>query len=62
MSFVTLFTTNNFLEDICDQSNLYASRVISAALCSFTNHSQLQTWTPVSVSELKTILGVDISD
>jgi hypothetical protein len=43
MSFVNLFITNNFLEYVCYQFNLYASPVISATPGSFTKHSQFQT-------------------
>jgi hypothetical protein len=39
MSLVNLFTTNNSLEYVCEQTKLYASQVISAAPHPFTKHS-----------------------
>jgi hypothetical protein len=62
MSFVNLFIANNFLEYVYDQTNLYASQVISAAPCPFTKHSQFQTWTAIIVSELKFMFVTGITN
>jgi hypothetical protein len=42
MSFVNLFTTDEFFKFICDQTNLYAEQVISAAPRPFTKYSLVQ--------------------
>jgi hypothetical protein len=58
MSFVNLFITDEFFEFICDQTNLYAEQIISAAPRPFTKYSLVQTWKPVTVPELKQFLGL----
>jgi hypothetical protein len=55
---VNLFITSNFLEYVCEQTNVYVNQVISAAPCPFTKHSQIQTLTPVTLPELKKFLGL----
>jgi hypothetical protein len=60
MSFVSLFFTEQFFRYVCDQTNLYASQVISAALRLFTKYSLVQTWVLVTVSELKNFFGTNV--
>ena len=58
MFFVNMFVDNDFFEFLCDQTNLYADQVILAAPRPFTRYSLYQTWTPVSVKEMKKFLGL----
>lgn len=58
MFFVNMFIDNDFFEFLCDQTNLYADQVILAAPRPFTRYSLYQTWTPVSVKEMKKFLGL----
>jgi hypothetical protein len=51
MSFVNIFITDEFIEYICEQTNLYAEQIISAAPRPFTKYSIVQTWEPVSISK-----------
>jgi hypothetical protein len=44
MSFVNLYITDNFHEHVCEQTQLYASKVISAAPHPFTELSLFQTF------------------
>jgi hypothetical protein len=56
ISFVNVFITDEFFEFICDQTNLHAEQVISAAPHPFMKYSLVQTWKPVTVPELKQFL------
>ncbi|PSN50947.1 hypothetical protein C0J52_08146 [Blattella germanica] len=58
MFFVNMFIDNDFFEFLCDQTNLYAIQGILAAPRPFTRYSLYQTWTPVSVKEMKKFLGL----
>jgi hypothetical protein len=50
--------TNNNLEYVCEQINLYASQIIGATPHPFTKHPLFRTWTPVTVATLKIFLGL----
>jgi hypothetical protein len=53
MPLVKIFITNDLLEYVDDQTNLYDSQIIRAAPWPFTKHSLFETWAPVTVPELK---------
>nr|XP_043906948.1 piggyBac transposable element-derived protein 4-like [Solea senegalensis] len=55
--FLELFLTNELLQHIVDQTNLYASQYIRAQPDSLP-YSRVNAWKPVSVPELKTFFGL----
>ncbi|XP_058509216.1 piggyBac transposable element-derived protein 4-like [Solea solea] len=55
--FLELFLTNELLQHIVDQTNLYASQYIRAQPDSLP-YSRANAWKPVSVPELKTFFGL----
>ncbi|KAG7522662.1 hypothetical protein JOB18_027730 [Solea senegalensis] len=55
--FLELFLTDELLQHIVDQTNLYASQYIHAHPDSLS-HSRANVWKPVSVPELKAFFGL----
>ena len=57
MDFLELFLTDELLEHIADQTNLYARQYFEAHPDSLP-HSRGNAWKPVTVPELKTFFGL----
>ncbi|XP_061637356.1 piggyBac transposable element-derived protein 4-like [Phyllopteryx taeniolatus] len=55
--FLELFLTDELLQRIADQTNLYATQYFQAQSESLP-HSRVHAWKPVSVPELKTFFGL----
>lgn len=58
LSFFQLFIDNECIEQMVEQTNLYASQVIDGRGESLKENSLLNGWKEVSVSEMKTFLGL----
>ncbi|KAK7893501.1 hypothetical protein WMY93_022653 [Mugilogobius chulae] len=57
VDFVELFLTDEFIDNIVKQTNLYAQQSIEAAQ-RHSVHSRTQAWKPVTVPEMKKFLGL----
>ena len=56
--FLELFLTDDLLQHIVDQTNLYASQYFAAHPSTPLPHSRGNAWKPVSIPELKTFFGL----
>ena len=57
VDFVELFLSDELLQHIVDQSNLYADQCI-AALAEKDPHSRVNAWRPLTLVELNNFLGL----
>ncbi|XP_065151560.1 activating transcription factor 7-interacting protein 1 isoform X2 [Paramisgurnus dabryanus] len=55
--FLELFISDLLIQNIVDQTNLYAAQCIHAT-DGTSQHSRIHSWKPVTVSEMKTFLGL----
>ena len=57
VDFIGLFLTDDLLQYVCEQTNLYGRQYIATADKTQTN-SRVWDWIPVTVSEIKRLLGL----
>ncbi|XP_073717677.1 activating transcription factor 7-interacting protein 1 isoform X3 [Misgurnus anguillicaudatus] len=55
--FIELFISDVLIQNIVDQTNLYAGQCIQDTDAT-SQHSRIHSWKPVTVSEMKTFLGL----
>ncbi len=55
--FVELFISDLLIQNIVDQTNLYADQCIQA-MDGTSQHARIHAWKPVTVSEMKVFLGL----
>ena len=57
MSYFDHYTPSELIETVVDQTNLYAQQQIVKMPCPVTKHARSEEWKPVTVIEMKKLLG-----